>query len=87
MENVRVRRAGFAYRQTYASFLQRYKMLSVMTWPHWSSTAIEGVARLLRDLAISATEYAYGRTKIFIKNPQTVQFISSICHLVQYQSI
>lgn len=29
LENVRVRRAGFAYRQTYPRFLQRYKTSSV----------------------------------------------------------
>lgn len=28
MENLRVRRAGFAYRRTYETFLQRYKCLS-----------------------------------------------------------
>ena len=74
MENVHVRRAGFAFRQTYSAFLQRYKMTSALTWPDWSGTCIEGVARLLRDLHISATEYAFGRTKIFIKNPRTVKW-------------
>jgi myosin I len=74
MENVHVRRAGFAFRQTYTAFLQRYKMTSALTWPDWSGPSIEGVARLLRDLHISATEYAFGRTKIFIKNPRTVKW-------------
>lgn len=36
MENVRVRRAGYAFRQLYNPFLQRYKMLGTKTWPRWS---------------------------------------------------
>lgn len=43
MENLRVRRAGFAYRRTYDTFLQRYKCLSKKTWPHWHGEAKEGV--------------------------------------------
>lgn len=35
MENVRVRRAGYAFRQLYGPFLQRYKMLNPRTWPRW----------------------------------------------------
>ncbi|OQR89929.1 myosin [Thraustotheca clavata] len=33
VENIRVRRAGFCYRETYATFLHRYKILSVTSWP------------------------------------------------------
>uniref|UniRef100_A0A8C3A6F2 Myosin IB n=1 Tax=Cyclopterus lumpus TaxID=8103 RepID=A0A8C3A6F2_CYCLU len=36
MENVRVRRAGYAFRQAYEPCLERYKMLCKRTWPHWS---------------------------------------------------
>lgn len=35
MENVRVRRAGYAFRQPYESCLERYKMLCKKTWPQW----------------------------------------------------
>lgn len=38
MENVRVRRAGYAFRQLYGSFLERYKMLGSRTWPRWTGT-------------------------------------------------
>lgn len=67
-----VKKSGYYFRQPYAWFLQRYKMLSPVTWPHWAGVAIEGVARLLRDLPISATEYAFGRRKLFIKHSCTV---------------
>ena len=36
MENVRVRRAGYANRQTYEHFLDRYKMLCKQTWPNFT---------------------------------------------------
>ncbi|KJE93198.1 myosin-Ib [Capsaspora owczarzaki ATCC 30864] len=36
-ENVRVRRAGYAFRQLYSRFLDRYKMLCPETWPLWES--------------------------------------------------
>lgn len=39
MENVRVRRAGYAFRQTYEACLERYKMLCKQTWPHWRGPA------------------------------------------------
>jgi len=73
LETTRVKRNGYVFRQLYTTFLQRYKMLSPLTWPHGAGIAIDGVSRLLRDLPISATEYAFGRTKIFIKNIGTVR--------------
>ncbi len=36
LENVRVRRAGYAYRQTYEKFMQRFKMCSPKTWPKYT---------------------------------------------------
>ena len=35
LENVRVRRAGFAYRAEFARFLKRYKKLCKKTWGMW----------------------------------------------------
>ncbi|CAM1324369.1 MYO1A (predicted) [Pycnogonum litorale] len=72
MENIRVKRAGYCHKQTYESFLRRYKMLCVVTWPFWDGQPAEGVNYLLRELPIHPSEYAFGRTKIFIKNPHTV---------------
>ncbi|EHB07973.1 Myosin-Ib [Heterocephalus glaber] len=39
LENVRVRRAGYAFRQAYEPCLERYKMLCKQTWPHWKGPA------------------------------------------------
>ena len=43
LENVRVRRAGFAFRQEYWRFLRRYKMISQFTWPNFHSGDAEGM--------------------------------------------
>ncbi|XP_036400618.1 unconventional myosin-Ib isoform X4 [Megalops cyprinoides] len=72
MENVRVRRAGYAFRQAYEPCLERYKMLCKQTWPHWRGPAREGVEVLLNDLQVPAEEFSYGRSKIFIRNPRTL---------------
>uniref|UniRef100_A0A8C5UBM8 Unconventional myosin-Ia n=1 Tax=Malurus cyaneus samueli TaxID=2593467 RepID=A0A8C5UBM8_9PASS len=72
MENVRVRRAGYAFRQLYGPFLQRYKMLSPRTWPRWDGGDREGAEVLLESLGLPAEELAFGHTKIFIRSPRTL---------------
>ncbi|GFN87932.1 unconventional myosin-ib [Plakobranchus ocellatus] len=70
MENVRVRRAGYAFRQVYPQFLFRYKMMAEETWPHWEGEPREGVKKILEAQGVSQEEYAFGKTKIFIRNPR-----------------
>uniref|UniRef100_A0A8B9MQI1 Unconventional myosin-Ia n=1 Tax=Accipiter nisus TaxID=211598 RepID=A0A8B9MQI1_9AVES len=72
MENVRVRRAGYAFRQLYSPFLERYKMLSPRTWPRWAGSDREGAEVLLAELAFPPEELAFGHTKIFIRSPRTL---------------
>ncbi|NXS69182.1 MYO1A protein, partial [Pandion haliaetus] len=73
MENVRVRRAGYAFRQLYGPFLERYKMLSPRTWPRWAgSDSRDGAEVLLTELAFPPEELAFGHTKIFIRSPRTL---------------
>ena len=71
VENIRVRRAGFAYRMNYELFLNRYKMICSSTWPLWSGKAKDSVQVLLNDVKIEQSEYALGSTKLFIRNPTT----------------
>uniref|UniRef100_A0A5F8GTR2 Unconventional myosin-Ia n=1 Tax=Monodelphis domestica TaxID=13616 RepID=A0A5F8GTR2_MONDO len=75
LENVRVRRAGYAYRQVYSVFLERYRMLGRSTWPHWRGPAREGVEKLLGELSLSSGELAFGRTKIFIRSPKMLFYL------------
>ncbi|XP_028159823.1 unconventional myosin IC isoform X1 [Ostrinia furnacalis] len=72
MENLRVRRAGFAYRRTYDAFLERYKCLSPETWPNWRGIPRDGVQKLVETLKYEREEYRMGNTKIFIRFPKTL---------------
>lgn len=72
MENLRVRRAGFAYRRSYEMFLRRYKCLSKETWPHFDGPAKEGVQILVHELGYNFEDYRMGRTKLFIRSPKTL---------------
>ncbi|KAI1729246.1 myosin head (motor domain) domain-containing protein [Ditylenchus destructor] len=72
LENVRVRRAGFAYRISYDRFLQRYKLLSERTWPnprHGSNR--DNTMYVLREIGL-LDDCAAGITKVFITTPRTV---------------
>ncbi|CAG6007766.1 unnamed protein product [Menidia menidia] len=72
MENLRVRRAGFAYRRRYEVFLQRYKSLCPDTWPNWQGKLVDGVSTLVKHLGYKPEEYKLGRSKIFIRFPKTL---------------
>lgn len=72
MENLRVRRAGFAYRKPYEQFLERYKSLCPETWPHYHGSAKEGVQVLVCYLKYEPNEYRMGNTKLFIRFPKTL---------------
>ena len=70
LENVRVRRAGFAFRMTFTRFLARYKMLTPDTWPHFNGDAVQGCSLILRSMGLmEGSQYQLGRTKIFIRQP------------------
>ncbi|NXK52356.1 MYO1G protein, partial [Chauna torquata] len=72
LENVRVRRAGFAYRQPYDRFLLRYKMTCEYTWPnHLMATDREATQALLEQHGFQ-DDVAYGHTKVFIRTPRTL---------------
>ncbi|KRT86595.1 Myosin head, partial [Oryctes borbonicus] len=72
MENLRVRRAGFAYRRVYEQFLHRYKSLSKETWPNYPGPAKQGVQTLVACLGFEKDDYRMGKTKIFIRFPKTL---------------
>ena len=70
VENVRVRRAGFCFRETYSEFFRRYGMLSPKTTGgKWTGSEQDGCAEIMTAIAVNARLYQLGKTKIFIKNP------------------
>ncbi|CAI5793148.1 unconventional myosin-Ie isoform X1 [Podarcis lilfordi] len=71
-ENIRVRRAGYAYRRVFQKFLQRYAILTKATWPSWKGDEKQGVLHLLHSVNVDPDQYQLGRTKIFIKAPESL---------------
>ncbi|XP_059159355.1 unconventional myosin-Id-like [Physella acuta] len=71
LENVRVRRAGFAYRMQYDRFMKRYKMICKKTWPNFHGQVTDGVKTIIDTLGFSS-DVKYGKSKIFIRSPQTL---------------
>ena len=75
-ENVRIRRAGFAYRQTFEKFVERFFLLSPKTSYAgeytWTGDYQSGTKQILKDTSIPAEEYQMGVTKAFIKTPETL---------------
>jgi myosin-1 len=70
MENLRIRRAGFAYKKDYDLFLKRYKSLCPLTWPHYrDGNSRMGSVLLVTHLSLKENiDYSLGRTKIFIRS-------------------
>ena len=75
-ENVRIRRAGFAYRQSFEKFVERFYLLS----PDcsyagdytWEGDTLEAVKLILRDAMIPEKEFQLGVTSVFIKTPESL---------------
>ncbi|TSK20050.1 Unconventional myosin-Ie [Bagarius yarrelli] len=71
-ENIRVRRAGYAYRRVFRKFLNRYAILTKESWPTWRGDEKQGVLHLLRSVHMDQDQYQLGRTKLFIKAPESL---------------
>ncbi|KAG9489445.1 unconventional myosin-Ie [Eleutherodactylus coqui] len=71
-ENIRVRRAGYAYRRVFKKFLQRYAILTKETWPSWRGDEKQGVLHLLHSVNMDADQFQLGKTKVFIKAPESL---------------
>ncbi|KAL6303973.1 P-loop containing nucleoside triphosphate hydrolase protein [Sparassis latifolia] len=75
-ENIRIRRAGFAYRNTFEKMIERFYLLSPATSYAgeytWQGDAKSGCEKILIDTGIAKEEWQMGVTKAFIKNPETL---------------
>jgi len=76
LENVRVRRAGFAYRHTYPLFVHRYKMVAPAIWLKFppSGDSKRDAKAILDSMAITGEgdAFAMGKTKVFIRRAETL---------------
>ena len=81
-ENVRIRRAGFAYRQSFQKFVDRFYLLSSRTSYAaeftWRGDIKSAVQVILQDTLIPKEEWQMGISKIFIKTPETLFALESM---------
>ena len=75
-ENIKVRRAGFAYRAEYHRFLERFNVLSKKTYPEWRGSDKSGCKEIIKAVAaqipgLDQGEVQLGTSKIFIRQPET----------------
>ncbi|KAI9469047.1 MAG: P-loop containing nucleoside triphosphate hydrolase protein [Benjaminiella poitrasii] len=75
-ENIRVRRAGFAYRTTFEKFVERFYLLCPSTGYAgeyiWVKDAMSGALEILKYNNIPSDEWQMGTTKVFIRHPETI---------------
>lgn len=77
-ENIRVRRAGFAFRREFDKFLRRYAILTPETFPEWRGDTKQGIMHLLNSVQMDPKEYQLGRAKVFIKNPESLFLLEEV---------
>lgn len=53
-------------------FDHRYAILTPETYPNWRGEAKQGVLHLLKKVNMDTDQYQLGKTKVFIKNPESV---------------
>jgi len=89
LENVRVRRAGFAYRAPFDRFLQRYKKLNVKTWSRsgeWTGQARAGCELILKETPLGANQWQLGASKVFIRHPESLFYLEESLERFDYDA-
>ncbi|XP_046402866.1 unconventional myosin-Ie-like [Ischnura elegans] len=77
-ENIRVRRAGFAYRRVFKKFLHRYAILSDKTWPEWKGPEVAGIQVIMQTVNMTPDQYQLGKSKVFIKAPESLYLLEEM---------
>eukprot|EP01095_Lingulamoeba_sp_RSL-Kostka_P006267 TRINITY_DN195_c0_g1_i1.p1 TRINITY_DN195_c0_g1~~TRINITY_DN195_c0_g1_i1.p1 ORF type:complete len:1110 (+),score=492.52 TRINITY_DN195_c0_g1_i1:3702-7031(+) len=76
LDNIKVRRAGFAYRTTYQKFMSRYYLISPRTCyaaqKIWKGDDRTGTSTVLEDSPFGPDQYQLGKTKVFIRTPESL---------------
>jgi myosin-1 len=85
LENLRVRRAGFAYRREWHDFVKRFALLSAKTWPNdfagSDKDAAKAILTAVKKVApelVARDQVQLGRTMIFVKDPETIAAMDAL---------
>ncbi|KAJ3092694.1 Unconventional myosin-Ie [Quaeritorhiza haematococci] len=71
-ENIKVRRAGFCYRNTFEKFLRRFAILTKETFPSWTGHPHDGIKHIMKSVDMDSKEWQLGTSKVFIKSPESL---------------
>lgn len=72
-ENIRVKRAGFAYRRAFEKFVRRYGIiLQARPLPKNEMSYKKACFSICQSVQLAPSEFQLGRTKIFIKSPESL---------------
>ena len=93
-KHIAIRQEGYCFRSTFEDFLQRYRVLSTATWPHWD---IEGnPVEFCRAILLQSSnasfngfilrgrrlkeeqDFVFGRTKVFIKDYKAINSLEKM---------
>lgn len=101
LENIRIRRAGFAFRAPFFRFLDRYKKLNPLTWSkagEWKGHATlsfiflqsrdpkEGCRVILASTPLDSSQWQLGATKVFLRHPESLFFLEENLERVDYDA-
>lgn len=82
MPLVNIWRMGYCFNLSHLNFLNRYKILSPVTWPIYRiGSIIEGIATIIRELPLPSAEFILGTTKVFMRSPRTVSTTNTFIHI------
>ena len=62
--------------------VSRYAILTPQTWPKWRGGDQQGIHHLMDSVRMEQDQYQLGRTKVFIKNPESVSCRLSLADTV-----
>lgn len=65
------------YRKYINIYFARYAILTPETYPHWHGSVQQGIGHLMAAVNMERDQWQLGRTKVFIKSPESVRII---CH-------
>jgi myosin-1 len=81
LENIRVRRAGYAYRQYFDKFLKRFKYVSPKCFPRPFRGADKDACREIlksAEFKVPGAMWQLGETKVFIRQPQNIYALEEL---------
>jgi len=67
---------------TFHVVLFRFAILTPETFPRWNGSVQKGIEHVLTKMEVDRKEWQLGRTKIFIKSPETVRCLATLSAMV-----